>query len=70
MPSLLVLFAAGMAAAYLFLAVLLRLTQDSREPPPVQTLVPFLGASVGSLSGMQKYLLKLRLANLLSHCNH
>ncbi|KAI0018952.1 cytochrome P450 [Xylariomycetidae sp. FL0641] len=36
-------FLGGLAATYTFFRVLLHLTQDSREPPAAQTLIPFFG---------------------------
>lgn len=42
MISYITTFLAGITALVLLLHMLLRLTQDAREPPPVDTEVPFL----------------------------
>lgn len=47
--------AAGLAGAYLFLCALLRFTQDAREPPTVENLIPFLSPILGMISKGSNY---------------
>jgi hypothetical protein len=43
MPSILVVASGVVAASYLFLVALLRLTQSTKEPPSICDTVPFFG---------------------------
>ena len=45
--TFLVSFAVGLAAVYVLLHVYLRATQDRREPPPVDTTIPFITPAIG-----------------------
>lgn len=47
MPSTLVVAVAGATTVYVLLRALLRLTQDSREPPVVETTIPFISPILG-----------------------
>ncbi|KAJ8070583.1 hypothetical protein OCU04_000956 [Sclerotinia nivalis] len=60
MTSMFALVLGSLAASYVFLLALLRLTQDSKEPPAIENSIPFLTPLLGSISGMQKYAVKLR----------
>jgi hypothetical protein len=60
MPSMLTLVLGSVAATYVFLSALLRLTQDSKEPPAIETSIPFLSPLHGVILGMQKFTVKLR----------
>lgn len=60
MTSALALVVGIVAATYAFLSALLRFTQDSKEPPAIETLIPFISPLHGFLSGMPKYCVKLR----------
>ncbi|KAK3326670.1 cytochrome P450 [Apodospora peruviana] len=50
----------GFAATYLFLLVLLHLTQDAREPPAILTEIPFLGPLVGMIREKSRFYIRLR----------
>jgi hypothetical protein len=52
---------AGLAVAYTFLRLLLRLTQDEKEPKALATSIPFIGPLFGLGIGKTKFFLKLRL---------
>ncbi|KAH7308378.1 cytochrome P450 [Stachybotrys elegans] len=60
MPSTITVILSLAGAVYLFLAALLRLTQDPKEPPMLETSIPFIGPLVGSLKGMPKFLVEMR----------
>jgi hypothetical protein len=60
MPSTLTLVLGSVAATYVFLTALLHLTQDSKEPPAIETSIPFLSPLRGVILGMQKFTVKLR----------
>jgi len=60
MPSGLVVALAGAVTAYLLLRALVRLTQDSREPPMVETTVPFISPILGMGSKKADYYTYLR----------
>ncbi|KUI74212.1 5-beta-cholestane-3-alpha,7-alpha-diol 12-alpha-hydroxylase [Cytospora mali] len=60
MASTLTLGIGFVAAAYLFLSALLRFTQDPKEPPLLDTSIPFISPLLGLITGMQKYFVKLR----------
>jgi hypothetical protein len=47
MPSNVILLASGFAATYVFLRCLLALTQDAKEPPALETAIPFLSPVIG-----------------------
>ena len=48
MPNTIILTAlGGIAAIYVFLRVLLNLTQSSKEPPVVSATIPFLSPILG-----------------------
>lgn len=61
MPSTLIVILGSVAATYVFFAALLHLTQDSKEPPAIETSIPFLGPLYGFILGMQKFTVNLRL---------
>ncbi|KAK0735124.1 cytochrome P450 oxidoreductase [Lasiosphaeria miniovina] len=50
MASTLALALVGVFAVYFFLRALLRLTQDDKEPPAVETTIPFLSPILGMLT--------------------
>lgn len=50
----------GFAASYLFLRLILYLTQDAREPPAILTSVPFFGPLVGMIREKSSFHLRLR----------
>ncbi|KAI0098510.1 cytochrome P450 [Nemania sp. FL0031] len=50
----------GFVSTYIFLRVLLFLTQDAREPPIVAASVPFLGPLFGLVWGKAQYYVTLR----------
>jgi hypothetical protein len=60
MASTLALVLGFVAAAYVFLSALLRFTQDSKEPPAIETSIPFISPLLGLISGMQKFTVNLR----------
>ncbi|KAK8050930.1 cytochrome P450 [Apiospora rasikravindrae] len=49
-----------LGAAYAFFAILLRLTQHSKEPPVIAKTIPFISPLFGFVHGMQNFLVKLR----------
>ncbi|KAI1410223.1 cytochrome P450 [Hypoxylon sp. FL1857] len=60
MPSTLALILGSLGAAYAFLSALLRFTQDPKEPPVIETSIPFITPLLGFLSGMPMFFVKLR----------
>ncbi|KLJ10469.1 hypothetical protein EMPG_14154 [Blastomyces silverae] len=60
MTSPLVLALGFVLGAYVFLSALLHLTQDAKEPPTVETSIPFVSPLFGLILGMQKYMVELR----------
>ncbi|TAQ91216.1 hypothetical protein B7494_g441 [Chlorociboria aeruginascens] len=48
------------AASYVFFSSLLRFTQDSKEPPVIETSIPFISPLLGLIFGTQKYTVRLR----------
>ncbi|KAI0880050.1 cytochrome P450 [Annulohypoxylon maeteangense] len=50
----------GIAATYLFLRFLLYLTQDAREPPAIETEIPFFGPLIGMFREKSHFYLRLR----------
>lgn len=60
MPSTITLVLGFVAATYVFLSACLRLTQDPKEPPAIETSIPFLSPLYGVILGMQKFTVKLR----------
>ncbi|VUC35731.1 unnamed protein product [Clonostachys rosea] len=58
-PIVLVIGCAG--ATYLFFSALLHFTQDNKEPPLLETSVPFISPVFGLVSGTSKYFIKLSL---------
>lgn len=60
MPSGLVVALAGAVTVYLLLRALVRLTQDSREPPMVETTIPFITPILGMGSKKADYYIYLR----------
>ncbi|KAF7867294.1 hypothetical protein EAF04_005377 [Stromatinia cepivora] len=60
MTSMLALVLGSLAATYVFFLALLRFTQASKEPPAIEITIPFITPLLGSISGMQKYAVKLR----------
>lgn len=61
MPSTLSLCLGSLAAAYVFLSALLHFTQDAKEPPAVETTIPFVSPLLGLIPGKQKFFVKQRL---------
>ncbi|KFA70700.1 hypothetical protein S40288_07349 [Stachybotrys chartarum IBT 40288] len=59
-PSTAVVALGCVGAAYVFLAALLHLTQDPKEPPTLETSIPFLSPMSALFQGMPKYLVSLR----------
>ncbi|APA07187.1 hypothetical protein sscle_02g019570 [Sclerotinia sclerotiorum 1980 UF-70] len=57
---MLLLVLGSLAATYVFFLALLRFTQASKEPPAIETTIPFITPLLGSIPGMQKYAVKLR----------
>ena len=60
MASTPMLVLAMLGTTYAFLSMLLHFTQDSREPPAVETSIPFITSLIGQLRGAQKFFVKLR----------
>jgi hypothetical protein len=60
MASILALILGSIPVVYVFLFALLRFSHDSREPPLIETSVPFIGPLFGLILGMQKYFVELR----------
>jgi hypothetical protein len=60
MPSILVLSAAGAATVYLVLRALLHVLHDEREPPAVETAIPFITPLIGMMREKNKYHIRLR----------
>ncbi|KAI9649219.1 hypothetical protein NHQ30_001787 [Ciborinia camelliae] len=60
MPSTIALVATGMIAIYGFLHVLLHYTQDTSEPRPVSTSLPFLGTIIQLSRKKTKFYVELR----------
>lgn len=60
MPSIAVVTLGGVTAAYLFLRLILYLTQDAREPPAILTGVPFFGPLVGMIREKSDFHVRLR----------
>lgn len=50
----------AVAVTYLFLRLLLYLTQDSREPPAIETSLPFISPLIGMFRERQRYHVRLR----------
>ncbi|KAK3322888.1 cytochrome P450 [Apodospora peruviana] len=50
----------GVGAGYIFLRLLLHLTQDPKEPPAVETTIPFVGPIVGMLTKKTDFYTHLR----------
>ncbi|KAI1358214.1 cytochrome P450 [Xylaria arbuscula] len=50
----------SIASLYLFLRILLSLTQDVQEPPAIETSLPFLGPLINLLRGKSQYYVALR----------
>lgn len=55
MINILVSVCAGLAASYAFLWSLLRFTQDEREPPAVNTTIPFMSPLISMYSAGLRY---------------
>ncbi|OJD11351.1 hypothetical protein AJ78_07864 [Emergomyces pasteurianus Ep9510] len=60
MASPLMLALIFVASTYVFLFALLHLTQDSKEPPVIKTLIPFLSPLHGFITDLQNFTIKLR----------
>lgn len=69
MTSTLALVLGSVGAAYVSLSALLHFTQDSKEPPAIETTIPFSSPLLGLIPGMQRFFVKLRsaLSDLLIH---
>jgi len=61
MTSTITLVISIVTGAYAFFAALLRFTQDAKEPPAIETWIPFLSPLLGLILGMQKFTIRLRL---------
>lgn len=68
MASPIIVILGGLGTAYLFLAALLRFTQDPQEPPTLETTMLFLGPAIGLRSGMTKLFVKLKSVNVRTIC--
>ncbi|OAX85450.1 hypothetical protein ACJ72_00175 [Emergomyces africanus] len=60
MTSPLMLALGPLVAVYAFLSALLHFTQNPKEPPMIETSLPFLSPLLGYVLGMQKFIVKLR----------
>ena len=49
------------ASTYLFLRLLLRLTQDAKEPPAILTALPFVSPLLGMVREKSRFHIRLRL---------
>lgn len=61
MPSTLALCLGSLVAAYVFLSALLHFTQDAKEPPAVETTIPFVSPLLGLIPNKQNFFVKQRL---------
>ncbi|KAK4247613.1 cytochrome P450 [Corynascus novoguineensis] len=50
----------GLAATYVFLRILLNLTQDAREPPAILTNIPFIQPLIGMVREKERFYVRLR----------
>ncbi|KAH6847191.1 cytochrome P450 [Chaetomium sp. MPI-CAGE-AT-0009] len=50
----------GLAATYIFLRVLLSLTQDAKEPPAILTGIPFVEPLIGMIREKSRFYIRLR----------
>ncbi|XXH02880.1 hypothetical protein Hte_009268 [Hypoxylon texense] len=50
----------GIVATYFFLRFLLHFTQDAREPPAIETEIPFFGPLIGMFREKSRFYLRLR----------
>ncbi|KAK3291993.1 cytochrome P450 [Chaetomium fimeti] len=55
----------GLAATYVFLRVLLNLTQDAKEPPAILTDIPFIEPLIGMIREKSRFHIRLRDATRL-----
>lgn len=60
MVSIVALVTGGIASTYLFLRLLLRLTQDTSEPPALLTSLPFIRPLIGMIREKTKFHIRLR----------
>ena len=60
MASITTLVLGALAATYVFLRVVLRLTQDAREPPAILTGLPFISPVIRMGREKQKFYTRLR----------
>ncbi|KAI2466902.1 cytochrome P450 [Annulohypoxylon bovei var. microspora] len=60
MTSTLALVLGSAAAAYIFFYALLHFTQDSKEPPAIETSLPFISPLLGFIPGRQTFFVNLR----------
>lgn len=60
MTSTFALYVESLIAAYVLLYALLHFTQDAREPPAVETSIPFISPLFGIIPGMQNFFVKQR----------
>lgn len=67
MPSNMALVLGSLGAAYIFFSALLHYTQDSNEPPAVETSIPFISPLFGLIPGMPKFLVQLRSVRARRH---
>lgn len=50
----------GLVATYLFVRFYLHITQDAREPPAIETHLPFLGPFIRMIKEKHKFHIHLR----------
>lgn len=51
----------GLVCTYIFLRIVLHLTQDVREPPAIEKAIPFLSPMIGMIREKSRYYVRLRL---------
>lgn len=54
------LVAGGIICTYVFLRVLLHFTQDAREPPAIESGIPFISPIIGMIRQKSGYYIRLR----------
>ena len=63
MAPILTVVLGGLAATYLFLQFLLKLTQDAKEPPVILTGLPFISPVIAMVKGKTDFHVQLRFAS-------
>ena len=66
MSNVIAIFLTGAIAIYGGLQALLHYTQDAKEPRPVYTAIPFLGAMIGLSTKKSKFYVELRYVSQLT----